>query len=944
MSTDQKKFLALFEGATDRCAVQIDGDSHSEEVNPDFTHRIANHLDGTARLGVFALREDGKVKWAAVQFDWHSVGGAWDEAVAYHESLLAYGIRSYIERIVTGTDSDEFKVWIFFEEPIEVGRVVSAIRASIAKADLGDHIPSIPGGPEILSGDAQFAWLPYFGGATTSTFVNRAMRRTGDVKKFVEDVRAVTLDEFVKLELAMLPFTKQMQDQRANFIGTAEGFGEVVRNCPFLKWCDENADAGIPSPLMSALMTNLVRFGAAGNRKLIEIARRGSDEFNEAAFARRLAAMIGVDAPVTYGAIKLLGWPGTIPAWPESPAGWGIHLDLNLVAQTLGALSPQDQANAIREHFRLDFNHIPREKQQPWLDRLHAELGVSFEDLMVLARRAFDASDFTGWTLKNVLNAADGYDLDPEQKGSAMYRWLAGNGGISYLDDAGKCIAAWKDSQVEIGTNTDFKAFLYRETGLTFKSPKVPRIVEAFKSEALIHAVRVNQISWLQTDRTTTCLYLHLNAEDGQIFKVAPGTVSRLDNGANDHHILLLPSPRMQPFSYSLPSQEEYESALKEFNHLVLRGMACSPDNRLLCGCWILAYPLLDFVVSRPHLRFEGSAGKGKSRGLDVMSLFVYGSSELDKITEAASYAVGAQNPAVFIDQVETREMTPALTKFILTAVSGIQNVKRRPGTVGGVVSEPIRCLIGTSGIDGMKLPELINRTIHVEFDRDKYGSPDGAGASTKHAISMSRDRMVAAHLQLLARVLKRVDDGEARAWRHRLRTEFPDHVLRRSDEYIALMALVADEFLSAMASRRKASDLVKKWIEDQNEYGMATAVQSNQLVAIVETIFNEADRFDANTSSSKWPYELACDGRKMTGNASHLLLTFTKAAARNRLQLEYRTANLVSRRLKNASDVFRSVGFEISWEKDSHKKHDVFTIERVAAAEPMRARNKPCA
>ena len=46
--------------------------------------------------------------------------------------------------------------------------------------------------------------------------------------------------------------------------------------------------------------------------------------------------------PVTYAAIQRLGWPGEVPPWPFSPAGFGIYLDLDRVKQTLSAL-PADR-------------------------------------------------------------------------------------------------------------------------------------------------------------------------------------------------------------------------------------------------------------------------------------------------------------------------------------------------------------------------------------------------------------------------------------------------------------------------------------------------------------------------------------------------------------------------------------------------------------------------
>lgn len=488
MPHDPRKFLALFAGAADRALISPSIMPTKVSSQKEMLAHVANHLSGNAKLGIFALRADSTAGWCAVHFGLRASGGAQHDALKYHDSLSGYGVPTYIERIPDVPAATEFRVWMFFEDPIQVERFVPVVRASIMQAGLDEGIPSVPGEFELLTGDAQSLWLPYFGGTPSSAFVNRAMRRVGDAKTFIGVVRRISPADFEDFETAVFPSMSAMWDPRANFIGSAQGLEKVIQNCPFLKWCEDNADNGIPEPLMLALMANLCRFGPDGTHTLIEIARRRPGRFDEVAFTNRLASMYGVYGPTTYEAIKAIGWPGDIPSWPASPAGWGIYLDIDLLIARWKDLDEDQLGVEIGTHFREDFNHMSYEDQIKWSDRLHVDIGLPRTFLRSLAAKVTSRSNFSGWKLKSLLSAAKEYKIAPPAVGKMMLNWLIANGGLVFKDRSGNLMISWTGSDIKVGDNQDFKDFLYTEGGVTLRTRGISEVVEAFQSEASILA------------------------------------------------------------------------------------------------------------------------------------------------------------------------------------------------------------------------------------------------------------------------------------------------------------------------------------------------------------------------------------------------------------------------------------------------------------------------
>jgi len=541
------------------------------------------------------------------------------------------------------------------------------------------------------------------------------------------------------------------------------------------------------------------------------------------------------------------------------------------------------------------------------------------------------AGDLQGQSLSQVFAEAKAAHSEPEELGQTMYRWFTENGGIAFLVAGDELHLTWKGQRLQIGLDS-FKTFLLNEAGITSRTPKANRIIEAFRLRAAVDAKRSGNRSWFKTDRANRVVYLHMNAADGLLFRVSPDRIDRLENGSKVHDVLLFPSPKIAEWDYAALTPKNYKLALKLFGEIVLTRLACSPENQLLYGCWLLAYPLMGFSSSHPHLRCEGSSGRGKTRAMDIMSTFVYASSKIKTATDAANYTDAAQNPLLFIDNIETRNLTPELVQFMLTVVSGIERERRLPGTARGTVVEELHSLLNTSGIENLDRIELLNRTFHIEFDHKKFGMPLWSD-TYYHMIRMERSKMMSAHVKLVAKVLEMIQQKEHEKWRQWIQSEYPNHILGRSNEYLAIMALIAEQILPVLYPRMRVQDLVGSWISSQEAYVGAVAVEANPIVAAIEAVFREAEAFHVNRTAGRWPYDIPCDGKVLSGSSSPLRSMLAKIATKNHLAFDYKSANTFSRRLKDSEAILNDAGYALQVTFDNHKKHFKYSISKLASS-----------
>jgi len=100
--------------------------TENREVTQDL---IKKHLERQIVMGLCPQKEDGTIKWAAIDFDAHngeSIGKIQENVIKTKENLSKVNIDSHIEQSGRG-----YHLWIFFEEPIWRDRIERLIKQFI---------------------------------------------------------------------------------------------------------------------------------------------------------------------------------------------------------------------------------------------------------------------------------------------------------------------------------------------------------------------------------------------------------------------------------------------------------------------------------------------------------------------------------------------------------------------------------------------------------------------------------------------------------------------------------------------------------------------------------------------------------------------------------------------------------------------------------------------
>ncbi|MFH1514912.1 MAG: primase-helicase family protein [bacterium] len=107
-------------------------------------------------------------------------------------------------------------------------------------------------------------------------------------------------------------------------LGTREELERVLKFDPFIAWCQEHAEEGLPEPLWYAMISSLCRF-EGGSELIHKISSQdktpGRYDFGET--EEKIAHAFESSAPMGYEEICKRGWPGKAPSKPFAPAGWG---------------------------------------------------------------------------------------------------------------------------------------------------------------------------------------------------------------------------------------------------------------------------------------------------------------------------------------------------------------------------------------------------------------------------------------------------------------------------------------------------------------------------------------------------------------------------------------------------------------------------------------------
>jgi hypothetical protein len=384
-----------------------------------------------------------------------------------------------------------------------------------------------------------------------------------------------------------------------------------------------------------------------------------------------------------------------------------------------------------------------------------------------------------------------------------------------------------------------FMSFLFNMTPLVNQALSGGRFI---LNHVIAKAYQDSEFS--KTGSWTMCeggkLYVHAGSD--LILQLGKDKPVHIKNAVNDDRVLLdLPIKSMAV--KELPTTKPYEG-LNLLKTLFMGNLAMRDEDKYLLICWLLSIFYRDYVRPKPIVRFLAKTASGKSTSSKLVSMLLYGEELLSHAasTVAATYEMSNRYPLLILDNLETRNMTAQLEDFLLTAATGGLKAKRTMNTDAGIVIQNVTSLVLTNGIEPFNKHELIDRTLEINLDLERYANPKYQETKVFAGLRDNRQKIMSAILYLMHKyVLPRIGHGELT----RIMQEFGSHGKERFNEYFAVMCLTLDALWGFMPldAYKRPHELVKFWLDSQTRAEHAQDEGTNEVLYFISTFADRSEQ-----------------------------------------------------------------------------------------------------
>jgi len=480
--------------------------------------------------------------------------------------------------------------------------------------------------------------------------------------------------------------------------------------------------------------------------------------------------------------------------------------------------------------------------QEIAVDAAAKAIGISMKAMEDLINSAVDLYSSLQEQFNGDLKKADAHNLS-----QAIFRWFGnGAGARFYKTGDDRVFLYYQRRQYEIGNNLTFNTLMFQLTRLAFVE-KPGNIVWYFLQQlANLYGDPVDMMSWMHTDREKDIAYLNLNSDHNKIVRLAPGQEPELiDNGTNEQGILLTKSPQMRHFQY-LPTASEADgfAALKS---LIMDTTPCEVHLRYFLVAWTASIFLMNLQSDRGLVQITANSSVGKSKVAERISQLIYGASYVGKGTGAAETRVATNNPLMFLDNVENRNLTQGLVDFMLLLANSSHKPKAKSGSDSEVIYQRLDSMAIITSIEPFpgRLPELVNRAFHIELD-GQFKQHGYMHDEVMRSISKNRNLILSVLLRMIAVDVLPNLSGRA-DWSKFIQTQHGAHTKDRNNEHICTMLIILEALLKRLPlknddrpAKEQAGALMGWWITYWNEREKTTSVTSNTLLTMMDGLAKE--------------------------------------------------------------------------------------------------------
>jgi DNA primase len=548
-----------------------------------------------------------------------------------------------------------------------------------------------------------------------------------------------------------------------------------------------------------------------------------------------------------------------------------------------------------------------------------------------------------------------------ERMGSEAYEWFRSQGAIFFRSYDGVPFIFFESRTYCMagggGEKIVFEGFMFKQSGLVPVSAGARTFFIVLRSLAVERGDIRTLPTWVQTHVDDRTIYVNLNNSESQVASISPEGVRVNANGNNTHRAILSGTSKFEPLV--IPAGVMHERLEDAWQSFIGRHLATDDLSRRAIFTWTVLYPMVEYVGTRPMMRFEGAPGSGKTWAAKMLTTLVFGDDHQKKGTTAANYVDASTNPLVALDNVEMANVTPDLIDFLLTVVTGIRREKRRGNTDTDTVSERPVSLILTTGVEplGGDLAEIMSRSLVIPFDKSRQ---DDALVEREvlARIKEARNDLMAMAFGRCARVLELIDEHDALSKvMVAITSSLGSHSKRRCNEWLALMFLVEianqpEERLPQLLEELTPS--FKAMILAINEESEAVARGSSSIGLALSALFT-AIRAGGSDAADEFGITMNETGSRMVDVLTRDLFIALRSVSRSRnIEFGYRNAQQFGRRFgleiaalgDEGFTITSRVGrgrkkfFSISGKKLTPETQETFVNDEAPADDPAEPRN----
>jgi len=491
----------------------------------------------------------------------------------------------------------------------------------------------------------------------------------------------------------------------------------------------------------------------------------------------------------------------------------------------------------------------------------------------------------------------------------------------------------------------EFESLMFRYSGQLSASNSGKCCIQALTHLAHLNGTKVKLHSWQHTDRRSNTVYMNLNNPEREIVKITPESINVIKNGDKKEGILLANSNKIKPIRYL--SDVTIEEGARIFEELILKNLSCSDEDRIFFGAWLCTYPLIRFCGTTALARNTGFTSSGKTTAAKLFTTLLFGEPAQKVGTIASHYTDGAKHPILVLDNIESSELTTGLKLFLLTAGSEIRKEKRKSGTDTENVTEEVKTLVLTTGIEaaGGEFTELESRTITFHFNVKYQTDPSFVESRAITKIQDKRDVLLSWIFKKTQAVLKMIRENKLEQVMALINKAFPRHSKNRLNEHLGIMylfMLAGEPEEQVEKNLNELHSTFAKQIQAFNAASRETSQDSNQIISAIYAIFNQwniavdQDSLDSPISKTETfteKYQVSLQKKnKFTVlekvKAGQLFLALRKIASDCRLPFDYKNARILVNRINNDLEILKAAGIKVNTKTRDSSNQILYTIK----------------